>query len=159
MLKMSGSGMPGTTPHEKNWKNRRSQKLDKMELLNLQSNLQSEIQANQDISQELSKVRAELEASRKDMIKYKDFVEPYSREILRKEPQIKELQGCIETGDGLPCEGLLLWRKPPDPPQQVREQTSRGYGQVLHRRDGPCHRLDPQPQICPQKYQTRQCSS
>ena len=59
--------MPGNTPPEKNtgWKNRRSQKLDKMELLNLQSNLQSEIQAKQDISQELSKVRAELEASRK----------------------------------------------------------------------------------------------
>ena len=65
MLKMSGSGLPGTTPPEKNWKNRRSQKLEKMELLNLQSNLQSEISAKQDISQELSKVRAELEASRK----------------------------------------------------------------------------------------------
>ena len=55
----------GTTPPEKNWKNRRSQKLDKMALLELQNNLQSEIQAKQDISQELSKVRAELEASRK----------------------------------------------------------------------------------------------
>eukprot|EP00092_Neocalanus_flemingeri_P026636 GFUD01028871.1.p1 GENE.GFUD01028871.1~~GFUD01028871.1.p1 ORF type:complete len:1866 (+),score=354.78 GFUD01028871.1:539-6136(+) len=107
MLKMSGSGMPGTTPPEKNWKNRRSQKLDKMELLNLQSNLQSEIQAKQDISQELSKVRAELEASRKDMIEYKGRVESYSREMLRKESQIKELQGRIETGDG------LLGERPP----------------------------------------------
>ncbi len=41
---------------DKSWKNRRSQKLEKMELLNLQSNLQSEIQAKQEISQELSKV-------------------------------------------------------------------------------------------------------
>jgi len=100
MLKTSGSGIPGTTPPEKNWKNRRSQKLEKMELLNLQSNLQSEITAKQDISQELSKVRAELEASRKDMIEYKGRVESYSREMLRKESQIKELQGRIETGDG-----------------------------------------------------------
>ena len=57
--------MPESTPPEKNWKNRRSQKLDKMEILNLQANLQSEIQAKQEISKELSKVRAELEASRK----------------------------------------------------------------------------------------------
>ena len=50
---------------DQNWKNRRSQKLEKMELLNLQSNLQSEIQAKQEISQELSKIRSDLEASRK----------------------------------------------------------------------------------------------
>ena len=52
------------TPPEKNWKNRRSQKLEKMELLNLQSNLQSEIHAKIAINEELSKVRSELEASR-----------------------------------------------------------------------------------------------
>ena len=64
VVKITG-GLQGGTPPEKNWKNRRSQKLDKMALLELQNNLQSEIQAKQDISQELSKVRAELEASRK----------------------------------------------------------------------------------------------
>ena len=36
------------------------------------------------------------------MIEYKGRVESYSREMLRKESQIKELQGRIETGDG--CE-------------------------------------------------------
>ena len=66
VVKMTGGlQQGGTTTPEKNWKNRRSQKLDKMALLELQNNLQSEIQAKQDISQELSKVRAELEASRK----------------------------------------------------------------------------------------------
>ncbi|KAJ8309235.1 hypothetical protein KUTeg_014109 [Tegillarca granosa] len=40
------------------WRNRRSQRLDKMELLNLQSSLQSEIQAKQQISEELTKVKA-----------------------------------------------------------------------------------------------------
>ena len=49
---------------EKNWKNRRSQKLEKMELLNLQSNLQSEIHAKQEITEELSRVRSELESSK-----------------------------------------------------------------------------------------------
>ena len=60
----SNSNSTTNTPPEKNWKNRRSQKLEKMELLNLQSNLQSEIHAKQAINEELSKVRSELEASR-----------------------------------------------------------------------------------------------
>ena len=36
------------------------------------------------------------------MTEYKGRVETYSREVLRKESQIKELQGRIDTGDG--CE-------------------------------------------------------
>ena len=57
----------GTLQHtqDKNWRNRRSQKLDKMELLNLQSSLQSEIQAKASISEELSRTRAELVAAQK----------------------------------------------------------------------------------------------
>ena len=50
---------------DKNWRNRRSQKLEKMELLNLQSSLQSEIQAKAFISDELSQTRAELVAAQK----------------------------------------------------------------------------------------------
>ena len=38
----------------------------------------------------------------RDMVEYKGRVESYSREVLRKESQIKELQGRIDTGDG--CE-------------------------------------------------------
>ena len=59
----AAAAVAGSTP-EKNWKNRRSQKLEKMELLNLQSNLQSEIHAKIAINEELSRVRSELEASR-----------------------------------------------------------------------------------------------
>lgn len=51
--------------NDKNWRNRRSQKLDKMELLNLQSSLQSEIQAKAAISEELSRTSADLVASQK----------------------------------------------------------------------------------------------
>ena len=42
----------------------------------------------------------------RDMMEYKGRVESYSREVLRKESQIKELQGRIETGDG--CEYLVF---------------------------------------------------
>lgn len=55
---------------DKNWRNRRSQKLDKMELLNLQSSLQSEIQAKAAISEELSRTRADLVAAQKYFIKW-----------------------------------------------------------------------------------------
>lgn len=63
-LKMSGL-VPSATSTEKNWRNRRSQKLDKMELLSLQSSLHSEIQAKQTISEELSKARSENIACQK----------------------------------------------------------------------------------------------
>lgn len=65
-LKHSGGpGIGGSTITDKNWRNRRSQKLDKMELLNLQSSLQSEIQAKQAISEELTKTRSDLIAAQK----------------------------------------------------------------------------------------------
>ncbi|KAK7103526.1 hypothetical protein V1264_018406 [Littorina saxatilis] len=55
-LKVIGPGDDGSRPR---WRNRRSQRLDKMELLNLQSNLQSEIQAKTQVTNELSKVKQE----------------------------------------------------------------------------------------------------
>ena len=66
-LKHSGGagGVGSSTITDKNWRNRRSQKLDKMELLNLQSSLQSEIQAKQAISEELTKTRSDLIAAQK----------------------------------------------------------------------------------------------
>ena len=94
-MKITG-GLQGGTPPEKNWKNRRSQKLEKMELLNLQSNLQSEIHAKIAINEELSRVRSELEASRMDVRDYKSRIEGYSREMLRKEAQIRDLQQMVD---------------------------------------------------------------
>lgn len=47
------------------WRNRRSQKLDKMEILTLQSSLHSEIQAKQAVGEELSRTRADLLASQR----------------------------------------------------------------------------------------------
>lgn len=62
---LKGSGTLHPSNQDKNWRNRRSQKLEKMELLNLQSSLQSEIQAKATISDELSRTRAELVAAQK----------------------------------------------------------------------------------------------
>lgn len=59
------AGVSNVGGGDKNWRNRRSQKLDKMELLNLQSSLQSEIQAKQAISEDLSKTREALLAAQK----------------------------------------------------------------------------------------------
>lgn len=62
-LKHSGSLNHNSS--DKNWRNRRSQKLDKMELLNLQSSLQNEIQAKALISEELTRTRTDLVAAQK----------------------------------------------------------------------------------------------
>lgn len=85
---------------DKNWRNRRSQKLDKMELLNLQSSLQSEIQAKAMISEELSRTRAELIASQKDLRDHKQRVESVTNEMKRKEAQMKEMQYRLEHSEG-----------------------------------------------------------
>lgn len=52
------------------WRNRRSQRLDKMEILNLQSSLQSEIQAKQQICEELTKSKASQVATEKYVFCY-----------------------------------------------------------------------------------------
>ncbi|KAK6622910.1 hypothetical protein RUM43_008761 [Polyplax serrata] len=94
------SGPNSNSITDKNWRNRRSQKLDKMELLNLQSSLQSEIQAKQSISEELTKTRTELIAAQKELRDFHANFESLSHEIKRKEMQIKELQSRLESGDG-----------------------------------------------------------
>ncbi|XP_014670539.1 PREDICTED: serine/threonine-protein kinase MRCK alpha-like [Priapulus caudatus] len=60
---LKATGMGGTA--DKSWRNRRSQKMEKMELLHLQSSLQMEIQAKQQISEELTKIKAAHVASEK----------------------------------------------------------------------------------------------
>ncbi|XP_014247988.1 serine/threonine-protein kinase Genghis Khan isoform X2 [Cimex lectularius] len=97
-LKHAGAANVSNT--DKNWRNRRSQKLEKMELLNLQSSLQSEIQAKTAISEELSKTRSDLIASQKEMREFRQRFENLTHELKRKEMQIKELQGRIDSGDG-----------------------------------------------------------
>lgn len=67
----------GQNSAKENWRNRRSQKLDKMELLNLSQNLQSEIQAKTAISDELSRTRVELAAAQKELRETKQLLGIY----------------------------------------------------------------------------------
>ncbi|KFM75625.1 Serine/threonine-protein kinase MRCK beta, partial [Stegodyphus mimosarum] len=96
---IKSSGLTPSTA-EKNWRNRRSQKLEKMELLNLQSSLNSEIQAKQAIADELSKVRAELVSVQKELKETKQRVECLKTESSKKDHIIRELQQKLDsTGD------------------------------------------------------------
>jgi len=63
-LKVSGlASGPGAA---KNWQTRRSQRLDKQELLSLQANLKMEVQAKNHLSEELNKIKmARIDAERK----------------------------------------------------------------------------------------------
>uniref|UniRef100_A0A1B6EEP2 non-specific serine/threonine protein kinase n=1 Tax=Clastoptera arizonana TaxID=38151 RepID=A0A1B6EEP2_9HEMI len=98
ILKHTGSGT--LPPSDKNWRNRRSQKLEKMELLNLQSSLQSEIQAKTAISEELSKTRSDLIAAQKELQDFLQRYETISHELKKKEMQIEELQSRLDSGEG-----------------------------------------------------------
>uniref|UniRef100_A0A8D9F6V7 Serine/threonine-protein kinase Genghis Khan n=1 Tax=Cacopsylla melanoneura TaxID=428564 RepID=A0A8D9F6V7_9HEMI len=93
-------GVPGGTLGDKNWRDRRSQKLEKMELLNLQSSLNSEIQAKTQISEELSKTRSELIAAQKEICDFRLKMETVSLDMRRKDSQLKEMQTRLDSGDG-----------------------------------------------------------
>uniref|UniRef100_W4VRQ2 non-specific serine/threonine protein kinase n=1 Tax=Corethrella appendiculata TaxID=1370023 RepID=W4VRQ2_9DIPT len=94
------SGPVNNNAADKNWRNRRSQKLDKMELLNLQSSLQSEIQAKQLISEELTRTRAELLAAQKDLRESRQIVDSVGNELKRKDREIKDLTQRVESNEG-----------------------------------------------------------
>ncbi|XP_053687500.1 serine/threonine-protein kinase Genghis Khan isoform X2 [Sabethes cyaneus] len=94
------SGSLNHNASDKNWRNRRSQKLDKMELLNLQSSLQNEIQAKALISEELTRTRTDLVSAQKDLRETRQICESIGSELKRKDGQIKELQQRLESNEG-----------------------------------------------------------
>ncbi|XP_017094250.2 serine/threonine-protein kinase Genghis Khan [Drosophila bipectinata] len=84
----------------KNWRNRRSQKLDKMELLNLQSALQREIQAKAMISDELSQTRSDLISTQKEVRDYKKRYDSILHDFQKKETELRDLQkGGLEYSE------------------------------------------------------------
>ncbi|XP_025194244.1 serine/threonine-protein kinase Genghis Khan isoform X2 [Melanaphis sacchari] len=87
----------GQSALDNSWRNRRSQKLDKMELLNLQSSLQSEIQAKQSIGEELSKTRSELIAMQKELRDFHQRYESLVYNMKDKDDMIKELQNQLDA--------------------------------------------------------------
>ncbi|KAI8477684.1 Serine/threonine-protein kinase MRCK alpha, partial [Branchiostoma belcheri] len=87
-LKMSGVGARS----EKNWQMRRSQKLDKQELLALQSNLRSEIEAKQAISEELTRVKESHMAAESKLRESEAKVEELTEEVEMLRREIGELR-------------------------------------------------------------------
>ncbi|XP_048738047.2 serine/threonine-protein kinase MRCK alpha-like isoform X4 [Ostrea edulis] len=71
------------------WRNRRSQRLDKMELLTLQSNLNSEIQAKTQISEELTRVKSQSVSQENKIEEQSQMVSKLTKELeeLRAENQ------------------------------------------------------------------------
>ncbi|KAK7598361.1 hypothetical protein V9T40_006596 [Parthenolecanium corni] len=97
------SSFANTTPlhtNNCNWRDRRSQKVEKQELLTLQSNLNSELQAKQMISEELSRTRADLMAAQKEIHDLRQQNDNMAHELKRKEINLKELQARLENDDG-----------------------------------------------------------
>ncbi|XP_030854470.1 serine/threonine-protein kinase MRCK alpha isoform X2 [Strongylocentrotus purpuratus] len=92
------SGIVGAA-REKSWQSRRSQRMDRMELLNLQSNLRSEIQAKEQITEELKKVKAahsadesKLRSSEARNTELTDEVAKLTTSVTELEQQLQELK-------------------------------------------------------------------
>ncbi|XP_006813478.1 serine/threonine-protein kinase MRCK alpha-like, partial [Saccoglossus kowalevskii] len=76
---------------EKDWKLRRSQKLDKIELLNLQSSLQSEIQAKQSVMEELKNIKASHVGTESRLAESESRNKELLEEVEKLKETIKEL--------------------------------------------------------------------
>lgn len=89
--------MPNSTGGvgEKGWGSRRSNKVVKMELLDLQRNLQSEIRAKQQINEELTKTRSAYLATKQRLEETDAQVADLQRELDRKDLQLEDLQRQI----------------------------------------------------------------
>jgi len=83
-------GVPGDESRPR-WRNRRSQKLDKMELLTLQSQLQSELQAKQQISGELSRTKEELTLAESKLTDSNNKVLELQEKVKHQEEQMLRL--------------------------------------------------------------------
>ncbi|CAG9572655.1 unnamed protein product [Danaus chrysippus] len=96
-------------PPGSGWRNRRSQKLDKMEILTLQSSLHSEIQAKQAVGEELSRTRAELLASQRELLETRQRLDSLAHDMKRKEQHIRDMQAKLDT----PHQGNSFLDRPP----------------------------------------------
>ncbi|XP_072165583.1 serine/threonine-protein kinase MRCK alpha-like [Diadema setosum] len=90
------SGIVGAA-REKSWQSRRSQKMDKMELLNLQSNLRSEIQAKEQITDELKKVKATHAADESKLRKAEARNSELEEEVTRLNNRVLELEQQVQN--------------------------------------------------------------
>ncbi|XP_061167122.1 serine/threonine-protein kinase MRCK alpha-like isoform X2 [Saccostrea echinata] len=74
------------------WRNRRSQRLDKMELLTLQSNLNSEIQAKTQISEELTRVKSQSVSLENKIEEQSQLIEKLTKDLEELRAENRQLQ-------------------------------------------------------------------
>ncbi|KRZ66878.1 Serine/threonine-protein kinase MRCK beta [Trichinella papuae] len=77
---------------EKGWGSRRSHKLAKMEILDLQRNLQSEIRAKQEVTEELTKFRSTYFACKQQLEAAEARIGELTREVHTRDCQLEEAQ-------------------------------------------------------------------
>ncbi|XP_052697457.1 serine/threonine-protein kinase MRCK alpha-like isoform X3 [Crassostrea angulata] len=79
------------------WRNRRSQRLDKMELLTLQSNLNSEIQAKTQISEELTRFKSQSVSLENKCEEQSELIRKLKKELEDLKSQNERLQSQKDT--------------------------------------------------------------
>ncbi|XP_038071519.1 serine/threonine-protein kinase MRCK alpha-like isoform X2 [Patiria miniata] len=95
------SGLVGAA-RQKDWQSRRSQKMDKMELLNLQSNLQSEVHAKDQINKELSKVKSDQVQAEKKLKAAEARNKELENKVEALEKQVKEMEQKLDDYSSQP---------------------------------------------------------
>uniref|UniRef100_A0A914XBN9 Non-specific serine/threonine protein kinase n=2 Tax=Plectus sambesii TaxID=2011161 RepID=A0A914XBN9_9BILA len=88
-----------TPPTDRGWGSRRSNKIAKMELLDLQRALQSEIRAKQQISDELSKIRSAYLTTKQRLEESEFKMAEMSKDLERKSDQNDELRQKLGAMD------------------------------------------------------------
>ncbi|XP_033101153.1 serine/threonine-protein kinase MRCK alpha-like isoform X2 [Anneissia japonica] len=101
---------------EKAWQTRRSQKMEKMELLNLQSQLKSEINAKNGAFQELKEVKYAQSFVENKLQKSQQENDDYKREIEELKLKIEDLESKLQQSES--SEGAQYFRN------FLRENTS-----------------------------------
>ncbi|PIK62688.1 hypothetical protein BSL78_00382 [Apostichopus japonicus] len=88
-------GPPGTG--KANWQSRRSHKMDKMELLNLQSSLRSEVLAKEQLQKEMTEVSAARSSAESKLSSAETQITEVKLENEKLKERIKELEDKLES--------------------------------------------------------------
>ncbi|XP_078344292.1 serine/threonine-protein kinase MRCK alpha-like isoform X3 [Oculina patagonica] len=105
---LKSSGYATIPRGEKNqWQMRRSQKVDKQEILTLQANLQAEIQAKQHLSEEMNKIKAANVANERKLGESEAQCNTLREEVKQLKAEIEQLKVGGKSANGFP----LLYMK------------------------------------------------
>ncbi|KAJ7369808.1 Serine/threonine-protein kinase MRCK alpha [Desmophyllum pertusum] len=101
---LKSSGYATLPRGEKNqWQMRRSQKVDKQEILSLQANLQAEIQAKQQLSEEMNKIKAANVANERKLGESEAQCNTLREEVKQLKAEIEQLKvGGKSSNGGFP---------------------------------------------------------